>query len=805
MASGTIRIRLRPIKLAFLVDPTDSNALLEAIEINTFLWGGMFNPIVPTYKGTPRKWQEKPFKNPNPQSIVSGYLDNFDPDYVVPLGKCSDYSLDVGSREMITAKEILDDVLEDGTPKYGIGLLELLQHFIDKELKFQRRYPLDICVPSLENRYVPFLASVFGILPENLDQILWENFADVLEAKKVAVTLSNYTECLAPNKLFLSRLSTLYIDPLPRSFWGEGPYIFFLDATKSLDIIDYWNLRAIGWDVIPVPKRSTKSDTVKQFVSKIINENYVPRRSNPEIYHYTTLLKSRSISEDEHREFMDSLEVSPPDDYRKPKMTFQTWYPRIWDEGTRDKGYVQCCGLEAATTDLNVTSDHGRISFKTLDPEFIGHFGGHGKPRFANEIELRLYDDEELFAEVIPEGDRTLIRAIGNFGFGEWRFSRTGMVYLSRHPNWSVHLTLPKAKAVFSQWLESKQWKVELSSPGRIANQMIKQLGGPWAVSTLANEGIIKLLEKMSEGKPMKYEAVVGEIKKIANQIPSTRIDPNGFLQRLTTAQILRLGAQIKCTICDQHSWYAVSEFDYELQCPKCLERFSFPSHSPKEIKWSYWAFGPFSLPNQADGAYTVLLTLRFFSQALLLDGATTPIMSFTAQKDDLEIEADLGLFFQGSKGFRSSKTELIFVECKTNNHFKRKDVDKMKRLGDQFPGAILVFATLRESLTEKEKRMLRPVVNRGRRNWKAGRPYNPVLILTGTELFSMSWLSESWKNRGGIHALFAQRDIDTRDLSELYEMTQQLYLGVKSRYQWLDELRKEPRRPRPHRAQWTG
>ena len=45
MAFGTLELTRRPLKLAFLVDPADTAALTEAIQINTFLWGGMFNPI----------------------------------------------------------------------------------------------------------------------------------------------------------------------------------------------------------------------------------------------------------------------------------------------------------------------------------------------------------------------------------------------------------------------------------------------------------------------------------------------------------------------------------------------------------------------------------------------------------------------------------------------------------------------------------------------------------------------------------------------------------------------------------------
>ena len=131
MTQGTVTVTLRPIKLAFLVNPTDKKSLMKAIEINTFLWGGMYNPIIPTYRRIPEKWEESPFPNPSAQSVLSGYLDNFDPDYVVPMGECVDYPFDVGYREKIEdVSEILAPIEEDGNPQYGIGLFEVLDYFV---------------------------------------------------------------------------------------------------------------------------------------------------------------------------------------------------------------------------------------------------------------------------------------------------------------------------------------------------------------------------------------------------------------------------------------------------------------------------------------------------------------------------------------------------------------------------------------------------------------------------------------------------------------------------------------------------
>ena len=38
---------LRPIRFAFLVHPDNQEQVLEVFRINTCLWGGKFNPIIP--------------------------------------------------------------------------------------------------------------------------------------------------------------------------------------------------------------------------------------------------------------------------------------------------------------------------------------------------------------------------------------------------------------------------------------------------------------------------------------------------------------------------------------------------------------------------------------------------------------------------------------------------------------------------------------------------------------------------------------------------------------------------------------
>ena len=794
MTQGTVTATLRPIKLAFLVNPTDKKSLMKAIEINTFLWGGMYNPIIPTYRRIPAKWEESPFPNPSAQSVLSGYLDNFDPDYVVPMGECVDYPFDVGYREKIEdVSEILAPIEEDGTPQYGIGLFEVLNYFIEEELKFQRRYPLEICLPRFGNRFRIFFASVFGQFPEDINRVFWDYFAEPLDAKEVTCSASNYAEFLNPQKLFLRRMTRFYIEPTRR----REPYIFFLDATKVLDVMDYWNLRSVGWNVIPVPKQFIRLEQTNRIVLDLIKRN-----PNSRAHDHLTILKSRSISEDEHRKFSDSLDSGSGGTHETPKVALQTWYPRIWDEWARGPDHVECCKLEVDTVEHDVPTDQETIRFKTVDPRFMNRFGGHGTSRFANDIDLRLYGEKFLFAEVLPEGSVEPNRVMDEFRLLDWRASRKGLVYLSRYSERRVSLPLPQAEPIFTRWLKSRDWIVKLSSAGHVAKQMVLQLGGINYIGILAYKEIIQLLRKMnnSDGKVLTEEFVWAEIQKIPTQAVYDKKEvAESILNRLIDVKVFQLGMKIQCPVCTQHSWYSVKEADYGLQCPRCLSGFPFPAAS-QGVKWAYRPLGPFSSTNQAQGAYTVLLTLRFFSDFSLLNGATTPLMSFTAEKDGEKIEIDLALFFRESK-FRNSKTEVIFAECKTFNSFQQTDVEKMTSVGEVFPGAVLVFAKLEESLREDEKALLCTLVNRFRKNRLNQRPFNPVLILTGKDLFWESPVSEWWEKRGGMRMAVDSR----KGMLELCDFTQQIHLDMDSWYQWVDKQRGVEERPkRPVHTTWT-
>lgn len=120
-----------------------------------------------------------------------------------------------------------------------------------------------------------------------------------------------------------------------------------------------------------------------------------------------------------------------------------------------------------------------------------------------------------------------------------------------------------------------------------------------------------------------------------------------------------------------------------------------------------------------------------------------------------------------------------------------------MKKVALDFPGAILVFATLKGELSNIEKRLLRPLVNDARRLYLAGNAYNPVLILTSHELYAHWSLHHSWEKASPKHKEFTRGPNPDYDVLELCNSTHQLYLNMISQSDWIRNIIEEKNQKR--------
>ncbi|MDM7050670.1 hypothetical protein QUH08_28480, partial [Klebsiella michiganensis] len=138
MAHISAVVTLRPIRFAFLVKPNDNQRLLKIFQINTCLWGGKFNPIIPILGHVPKWWSRDDLKPENAQQIVNGYLDAFEPDFLVESEEGLAAGLGYDPDRVLQLSDMLNQA-DDPHGKAGLGVFDLYKDLYEKQFQFVRR------------------------------------------------------------------------------------------------------------------------------------------------------------------------------------------------------------------------------------------------------------------------------------------------------------------------------------------------------------------------------------------------------------------------------------------------------------------------------------------------------------------------------------------------------------------------------------------------------------------------------------------------------------------------------------------
>jgi hypothetical protein len=671
---GSADIKVRPLKLAYLVDPNNAQQVGEAIRLSSTLWGGSYCPIIPLHVRMPRTWRDKPLKIPLAKDVIRGYLEAFDPDALVQLSSnIPDYISSKGLR-ILKPEEIWSALREGSTsPHFGIGFFELLGDIYQEHFKYKAKYPVKVIVPQVPRNLSLFWAALFGELPAEVMPLLQKHYVEPLEIETIEFRPDKLTEVMAGNVLFPRRVTQWGLSPSGRSGFGRDAFVYFLDASKVEDIVDFWNLRALGKRVIPVPKQLQTDFQLRDLVIGFLKAERLPWRHNPKVCDVASIVPARNCTMEEVQEFAKTLKIDcePQDPSEDGFFALQRWYPRVWDEWARDKDGAVPPDIYCKEEDsIEIGQEDLTIRFTPVLPKFADKYGYGDAPRCANEISFRIYGSQEYLAEVFPQSSgEHFLRAISSFTSfsGDWRIGRNGLVKLVKDTIRESR-EIPTAESVMFSWLRDKGWESALSPPGLLARQIYRQLDG--FPVTLKNERLLGLLERMNggsvkpDGSPVEEnksgqerDLSVGEVKKRLEGSPAG----NRLYETLISKGIFKLGLRIQCSHCLRHSWLHLENIRESFTCPRCL-KVSVAIGTMDTGTWSYKTTGPFSVPGYADGAYAVLLTLDCFDDRKLTTMRTTPVFSFTAKAPGKnQLEADLA--FSGSSRYTGKRETVSHSE----------------------------------------------------------------------------------------------------------------------------------------------
>jgi len=807
MGGGSIeaRIRVRPLRLGFLIKPNDRAALRRVIETNTCLWGGVFNFIIPLFHRTPPRYLDRPFRGPTAKEFVAGLLEAFEPDFLVETEPGLASGLAFPEERIIG----IDDIFrrdEHGRGGYGLTLLDVCEALYEDTFRFVQRHPPRVIVPQpAERSHDLLLAATFGAFPiKEPVSTFHRHFTDALEAKDEKITRKTFYGLFQSNVLFPLRVGAHALSRQPHRRWSPDPMLFYMDESSPIDIIEFWNFRALGWRVKPLP--CSWAHEMKDECEKFIRESYRPYPPPSNAAQHGCFLCSKSCSVDDLQKFVSTLKREAPE----PGVTIDHRFPRLWEEWGRNADHAARQEVSCSTETVAATDYGEHVSVTTMLPEFARESAD--LPDFAciNVVES-LPGAAEVMPLRIPEFQNTLLEFDTNT---VWP-GREGIIAVRGLYNQTRMWKKPSPLAVFSAWLSRYGFKAELSSSGRIANQIIQTLGGLRTMQMLANEDLMRLLNKMAHGEvEIEIDTDDPERKRTVRAYAVPRPQMLGILSRscgsseiggnllasLVHFKVLTVGLRLQCPECWQTTWYRLGDLDASLRCERCLQTFDFPAADPPRDLWAYRANGPFAIENFAHGAYCVALALHFIEEQLADGSSWVPNISMK-DPDGNELEADFAMFLRPRRFSEIAEPFVVFAECKTFDRFKAKDISRMEQIAKRFPGAVLCFATLDQELTPEEKKSITRLARKGRQSLRTGQQVNPVLVLTGAELLGRGGprrvaerLPERFRQY--VPNMFARGDIQ-----EICDFSLQAHLGMESIHEWWKQ-KGERRRARAAKRQ---
>jgi hypothetical protein len=791
MKAINIKNRLRPIRFGFLVRPTDKASIAEIFKVNTCLWGGMYNPIIPVFNRTPSWWSDKGLKRENPLDALNRYLDFFEPDVLVECEDGLAARTGYNDRRIIKLDQLLvDEEGNEGWKNFGQDVYDLYQYLYDTEYKYSHREPQSITLVNGKSGALDMTAScLFGGFTNRKNYTYYRSvFKGNFNPNEVQLDASVLEKIYSNGTLSPLKIANTHIKSYSNNH--KDPSLFIFDFNKAYDLVDFWNLRAVyGNRIVPIPKQWVAE--LSDFCQNFILKNYRPLPGNRNgVMINPTAMFSRSITQVEAETiFVSHIRVD-----KEGANCMQHWYPSFNAKQYKGIAREQKPLLIAKEKDAEYSIDSSEkiTKVEALTPDFVEkHSGNH---KWVNVIQLRNWGTEPINT-VFPIDFRDPKFPQPYMGSVISLPTTEGLVLIPRTSYGKNYIEIESCSTAFSKWLKTQNISSVQSDAGRATHQIIDTLGGFWGVRALTSQKVVEELNKIAMKPASKTENAMA----FKNKIIKASGGKQSSFEKLVDKGVVEIGAEVKCSDCGHPSWYDLPSLNHSLKCDLCMKMFDFPKLDTKtNLTWAYRLIGPFALPNFAKGGYSAALSIRFFSE-VVGDTSFSKISWASGREltypDKKIIEADYLLWIQQTSAFESnSQARLIIGESKSfaKEAIGIKDVKAMKELAVRHPGAVLVFSVLKNKLSAKEKTRLAKLALWGREiDKKAGVQRATVVILTGLELFTVDdfSLEDAWVKSTNKHKELAElQGYNLKDLDVLADCTQQIYLGLASYSDWWHE-----------------
>lgn len=756
MGTTSIHVTYRPLRIGFFIRQGDIEGLAKAAMINSLLWGGIFNPVIPV--GDDLELCKKLVELFNIDSIFQ-LEDSIDVDKIY-----SKYS-QIRNAQVIGHLNFLDRAWQAKRNRpYCLDILDIIDHIwntrthawpSDKKGSYVR-----ISWDTADNEANLF-AILFGAFPQP-DSIFEEAFMKGLHSEEVNISIDAEISARIINKRSLIELTSYRLQ-------GSTTESLYLGKGDSFDdLLNFWNIRAAGIPIVfcNCDKYVRWSSFIKAYLPKL-GKRGVVRKSKDKIirtYYYT-------LGESEIKKFEESLDLHEKmlkHDLKKhrhihacvctlPTIPFLHESTVLGNVDSSDRGYKISLELPPKWF-VNADTSHGGL----------GHFTALLSPITEFEYPMHtirvphLKDLTECFGREIAVNPHTAIIQSNSIGRVVW--ARENSVTLYPIPYDSL------VREVFAY----RGIKSQISQAGILLKQIVEQLGGLESAWVLKIRGVRKLIKAYMANDSFNKQTAIslindrGSFKKSDSLCidPWKNTTPIGAFNFLLKKRLFRSGMELKCANCRLSNWLSMSRINDFWTCEYCGNEQEISTFLTEESGfWRFRKSGLLGKDNNQEGAIPVILTLLQFNRVFELAGLVfSPSMKLTG--DNIDSEIDLCIFqylrHEQSSWHLQSKIEIGIGECKDEGGtIDQNDVQNLKQIYKRLDGGdircYLIFSKTADSFADGEIQLFKglkqdriPLILFTNKELE---PYDPYEELRGQSrhvlpvqtLQEMSWISDSF------------------------------------------------------------
>lgn len=753
MATTTLSLKYRPIKIGFLVRDGNIEDLVKVAGINTLLWGGIYNPIIPI--------------SANNKVFSDQLLDLFSVDVLFAVSHTKEID------ELIKNNPFLRDpghyaeniFYEDWhTKKHVIGYLDsinIVDYYWEKEFKNKpKRFKSNCALVKWNNNDScnNLFSILFGYFPSayNLKDDFQNAFLKGLKSKEVSITQTGNIDSSLAKSITPINATALELDGYGGTWRGNG--IFIGLETDFSDLLHFWNLRASGLMLEFLPKNQAGrfEAFIKEYIKRLDN---IPNK-NPNIDDWINV-----YYRGDHKEIQDVIknytgnkrfsfshcdEVSWNGLNIKPASYYFGWQQSLASiEKNYDRYSVSVALPEKkfinSNRNRNVDSQHLAISIDAYS-EF-GYPGHTLKPPFIRDL-------NEFYSREIE--------------FDPWsiRSEKDGVgVIIKAHDN-SLSLYPISHQKLIEKIFELAGFKASTSQAGLLAKQIIQGMreDSPLeACRVFKVRGVRKLISSLKASESIQWTKAIKTIgensfdkfKKLhieSREVPDlTPVDVFNFLlkKKIFTpktnllSKIFRKKWNFKCKNCGLEERILVRDFESFWRCPYCEHQQYMPAYiaesfkKQKDIYWKFSKSGLFAKDNNQEGAIPVIISLLTFAR--IFDSHKLLYSTSLNLQNSKKCEIDFCVLQYD----RGDKIQLGIAECKSEGQkINQQDIDNLKVVQDEMKkikiDCYLIFAKTVDSYEAEEIELLKALKKDDRKfvvlSNKELEPYHPYWEMEETE-----------------------------------------------------------------------